>query len=156
MLALHGAGGGERWLTDANDLAQQAIALFWDAERGLFYDTGGDQETLIVRPRDVTDNALPSGHSMMADVLTRLAVIAGNDEYRAIAAQSLRGVRGIMEQFPTGAGHWLCALDGYLSESVEAVIVADSSRAATPMLRRLASVYRPGAIAVFMQDGDAD
>ena len=155
LLTLHAAGGGERWLSEANDLAQQAIALFWDAERGLFYDTGGDQESLIVRPRDVTDNALPSGHSMMADVLTRLAVITGDGEYRAIATQSLRGVRGIMEQFPTGAGHWLCALDGYLSESVEAVIVADSSRAATPMLRRLASTYRPGAVAVFMRDADS-
>ena len=154
LLALHGAGGGGRWLTEANELAQQAIALFWDADRGMFYDTGDDQESLVVRPRDVTDNALPSGHSMMADVLTRLAIITGNDEYRAIAAQALRGVRGIMEQFPTGAGHWLCALDGYLSESKEAVIVADSARAATPMLRRLASAYQPNAVVVSTRGAD--
>ena len=91
-----------------------------------FYDTGSDQEALIVRPRDVTDNAHPSGHSMMTDVLIRLATITGNSDFRTMAGQSLQWcARGIMEQFPTGAGHWLCALDSYLADSKEAVVVTD-------------------------------
>ena len=149
LLVLHSADGDPRWIIEADVLARKAVELFWDPLRSQFYDTGSDQEELIVRPRDVTDNAHPSGHSMMADVLTRLSTITGNSDYKTMAAQSLRGVRGIMEQFPTGAGHWLCALDSYLSESKEAVIVTDhGGHPAVPMLRRLASTYQPSAIVV--------
>ena len=155
LLVLHSADGDLRWIIEAHELARRAVDLFWDPLRGQFYDTGTDQESLIVRPRDVTDNALPSGHSMMADVLSRLATITGNTEFRTMAGQSLRGVRGIMEQFPTGAGHWLCALDSYLADSKEAVIVTEGeARRAIPMLRRLASVYQPSAVVVTKSASD--
>ena len=149
LLVLHSADGDSKWIIEAERLARRAIDLFWDSFRGQFYDTGTDQESLIVRPRDVTDNALPSGHSMMADVLSRLSIVTGSADFRTLAGQSLRGVRGIMEQFPTGAGHWLCALDSYLSDSKEAVIVTDDvSGSPIPMLRRLASAYQPSAVIV--------
>ena len=149
LLVLHSADGDPRWLIEAENLARSAIGLFWDSFRGQFYDTGTDQEALIVRPRDVTDNALPSGHSMMSDVLSRLSTITGNSDLRTVAGKSLRGVRGIMEQFPTGAGHWLCALDSYLADSKEAVVITDSDpRDALTMLRSLASVYQPSAVVV--------
>jgi uncharacterized protein YyaL (SSP411 family) len=149
LLILHSADGDLRWIIEADELARNAVDLFWDPLRGQFYDTGTDQEALIVRPRDVTDNALPSGHSKMADVLTRLATITGNADFRTIAGKSLRGVRGIMEQFPTGAGHWLSALDSYLSDSKEVVIVTDEvTGSPLPMLRRLASDYQPSAAIV--------
>ena len=151
FLTLHSADGDPRWLIEAESLARSAVDLFWDPLRGQFYDTGSDQEALIVRPRDVTDNAHPSGHSMMTDVLIRLATITGDSVFRTMAGQSLRGVRGIMEQFPTGAGHWLCALDSYLADSREVVVVAEGGReAALPMLRRLASVFEPSAVRVAM------
>ena len=155
LLVLHSADGDSRWIIEAEHLARRAIDLFWDSFRGQFYDTGTDQESLIVRPRDVTDNALPSGHSMMADVLSRLSIVTGSADFRTLAGQSLRGVRGIMEQFPTGAGHWLCALDSYLSDFKEAVIVTDDvSGSPLPMLRRLASTYQPSAIIVAKSDND--
>ena len=151
LLVLHSADGDPRWLLEAESLVRNAVDLFWDPLRGQFYDTGSDQEALIVRPRDVTDNAHPSGHSMMTDVLIRLATITGNSDFRTMAGQSLRGVRGIMEQFPTGAGHWLCALDSYLADSKEAVVVTDGDHTeATLMLRRLASVFEPSAVRVAM------
>ena len=151
LLVLHSADGDPTWLLEAESLARNAVDLFWDPLRGQFYDTGSDQEALIVRPRDVTDNAHPSGHSMMTDVLLRLSTITGNSDFRTMAAQSLRGVRGIMEQFPTGAGHWLCALDSYLADSKEAVVVADGDHTeATPMLRLLASRFEPSAVRVAM------
>ncbi len=155
LLYLHRADGDTKWLIEANTLAKETVELFWDPIEQQFYDTGSDQETLIVRPRDVTDNALPSGHSMIANALGQLAVITGNDEFRSIAAISLRSVRGIMEQFPTGAGHWLCALDSYLSQSTEVVIITASNTSdATPMLRMLASGFHPDAAVAVRADSD--
>ena len=155
LLALHAADGDLRWLIEAEKLTRQAVALFWDPLQSRFYDTGSDQESLIIRPRDVTDNALPSGHSMMTGVLARLAIITGDGDLRTMASDSLRSVRDIMIQFPTGAGHWLSVLDFYLSDHKEAVIITPTTSAVIPaqegihpsqtspteMLRRLASTH---------------
>ena len=147
LIALHAADGDIRWLTEAEALARRATNLFWDPLQARFFDTGGDQESLIIRPRDVMDNALPSGHSMMTETLIRLSILTGDDDMRAKASASLRSARDIMAQFPTGAGHWLCALDLYLSESREVVVIAEpGSEGLSDMLRRLASRYTPGLI----------
>ncbi len=127
LLALHAADGDLRWLIEAEKLTRQAVALFWDPLQSRFYDTGSDQENLIIRPRDVTDNALPSGHSMMTGVLIRLSIITGDADLRTMASDSLRSVRDIMLQFPTGAGHWLSVLDFYLSDHKEAVIITPTA-----------------------------
>ena len=162
LLALHSADGDLRWLTEAEKLTRQAVALFWDPLQSRFYDTGSDQESLIIRPRDVTDNALPSGHSMMTGVLIRLAIITGDGDLRTMASDSLRSVRDIMIQFPTGAGHWLSVLDFYLSDQKEVVIITPAAKPASPLvipakarihtpielLHRLASTYQTSAVIV--------
>ena len=152
LLTLHRADGDTALLLEAERLARRAVALFWDAAGERFYDTGGDQETLIARPRDVTDNALPSGHSMMADALLRLAAITGEIDLRAMAASSLRSARPVMVQFPTAAGNWLNALDAYLSDSREVAIIAGDDGGdgadAQPMLSRLGREYLGSAVVV--------
>ena len=166
LLALHSSDGDLCWLIEAEKLARQAVALFWDPLQNRFYDTGGDQESLIIRPRDVTDNALPSGHSMMTGVLIRLSIITGDSELRTMASDSLRSVRDIMIQFPTGAGHWLSVLDFYLSDHKEAVIITPPTPTVIPakagihtptdMLRRLASSYHTSAVVVSAPQDAAD
>ena len=114
--------------------------LFWDESSGQFYDTGRDHEELILRPKDLTDNAIPSGNSMAVSVLLRLAVIAGDSDLERKAVTALRSVRAIMERAPAGAGHWLGALDFYLSAVREIVIVGNGE---VPKARALAAeVYR--------------
>ena len=149
LLALHAADGDMRWLLESEKLARHAVSLFWNPIENRFYDTGSDQQNLIIRPRDVTDNALPSGHSMITGVLNRLSIITGDADLQTIAADSLRSVRDIMLQFPTGAGHWLSVLDLYLSDHKEAVIVtAPNGDGPREMLNRLASTYQASVIVV--------
>ena len=156
LLALHASDGDPRWLVDAERLTRQAVTLFWDPLQARFYDTGSDQQNLIIRPRDVTDNALPSGHSMMTGVLARLAIITGDGDLRAMASDTLRSVRDIMLQFPTGAGHWLSTLDFYLSPQKEIVIItAPDSDGPDEMLKRLATTYHTNAIIVSADESTA-
>jgi uncharacterized protein len=58
------------------------IEEFWDDEDGGFFFTGKSHETLIVRAKDYFDNATPSGKSVAAEVLLRLALLTDNADYR--------------------------------------------------------------------------
>jgi uncharacterized protein YyaL (SSP411 family) len=47
---------------------------FHDAANGGFFQTGIDHEQLVARRKDFVDNAIPSGNSLAAETLLRLAV----------------------------------------------------------------------------------
>ena len=123
LLALYEATFDLRWLDEAVTLADSMIELFWDEGIGGFYDTGSDHETLVVRPRDVFDNAQPCGGSVASDVLLRLAVFTGKSDYSAKAAVPLRSLHQAMSQSPGGTGHWLSALDFYVSPPKEIAVI---------------------------------
>ena len=140
LLLLHEATFGERWLDAALELGGSMVDLFWDDASQQFYDTGSDHEELVIRPRDLTDNAAPAGSSMAVSVLLRLAVLTGDSAYNSKAATSLRSANAVMQRFPTAAGHWLGALDFYLSKVKEVVIVGEPDSQATGDL--VGQVYR--------------
>ena len=128
------------WLEEARSLADAMLDLFWEEGRGTFYDTARDHETLIVRPRDIFDNAMPCGSSTATLALLRLGALTGQDAYRSAAVRALRSVRGLLAQHPAGFGHWLCALDFYLSTPKEIAIVGPRDDAGTAAL--LAAAHR--------------
>ena len=134
LVALYEATFEPRWLAEAIGLVDSMIELFWDDQVGGFYDTGTDHEELVIRPRDIFDNAQPCGGSVASDVLLRLAVITGNDEYSAKAATPLRSLHQLMAQSPGGTGHWLAALDFYLSTPKEIAIIGPRDDPATQSL----------------------
>ena len=76
LLALYEATFDERWFVDARGLTDTILDHFVDPVGG-FFDTADDHEALITRPKDVQDNAIPSGGSMAASVLLRLAALTG-------------------------------------------------------------------------------
>ncbi len=134
LLALYEATFDLRWLEEAVTLADSMIELFWDEGIGGFYDTGSDHETLVVRPRDVFDNAQPCGGSVASDVLLRLAVFTGKSDYSAKAAVPLRSLHQAMSQSPGGTGHWLSALDFYVSPPKEIAVIGPRDDPATQAL----------------------
>jgi hypothetical protein len=125
-----------RWFERARALADDLIRLFLDEERGGFFQTGIDAERLVVRPKELSDNAVPSGNSLAAEVLQRLAHLTGEVAYERAAIDALRLVRDAMAGAPSGFGHALGALDLYLSNAKEVAIVGDP---AAPPTRALAA-----------------
>jgi uncharacterized protein len=114
-----------RWFEEARALADELLRLFWDRERGGFFQTGSDGEALVIRPKELFDNALPSGNSAAADVLHRLALLTGEDEYERAGVSALRIVRDQMAALPTGFGYALSALDLYVSRVPEVAVIGD-------------------------------
>jgi uncharacterized protein YyaL (SSP411 family) len=119
--------GEAEWLDLSRVMTEQAIARFHDAGSGLFFDTPDDHETLITRPRDITDNALPAGHSLMAELLLRLAVIDDRSDLRVLAEPMVHGLADAMSQYPAGFGHLLGVADLLVHGAVEVVITGDAS-----------------------------
>lgn len=140
LIGVHEATFQPDWLRKAIDLAHEMVDLFWDEGEGLFFDTGPSHETLVVRPREVFDNATPCGSSMATEVLLRLSFITGDAKMRQVAAQALRSVRELMVRAPAAMGNWLCALDLYLSEPKEVAVIGARDDEATAKL--LAVIYK--------------
>jgi uncharacterized protein len=125
LLALYEATFDERWFMEARALADTMIALFWDEREGGFYFTSNDHEQLIARAKESYDNATPSGNSVAAHVLQRLALFTNEPSYREYAEKTLKLLANQIARFPNAFGHLLCALDLYLSRAHEIAIIGD-------------------------------
>ena len=146
LLALYETTFDERWFSIARGLADQILARFEDPAGG-FFDTAVDHETLITRPKDPQDNAVPSGGAMATTVLLRLAAWTGEGRYREAAERALGTVAPFLVRYPTGFAQWLVAAAFAASDVVEVAVVGEPAEAATQEL--LAPVWgrggRPGA-----------
>ena len=140
FLALYEATFRQEWLDRAVALTNRMISLFWDEGVGGFYDTGSEHESLVTRPRDVFDNAQPCGGSVASEVLLKLAIITGDEDYNLKASQPLRALSRLMTQAPGGAAYWLGVLDFYVSMPREIAVVGDLENEDTGALRD--AIYR--------------
>jgi uncharacterized protein YyaL (SSP411 family) len=141
LVALYEATFEPRWLAAAVELSEAMLREFADAENGGFFDTSVDHETLIARPKDVFDNATPSGNSVAADVLLRLALLTDRDEFRDAAEGVLRLLAEPMARYPLGFARALDALDFWLDQPREVAIVGAPHADDTRALRR--AVFEP-------------
>ncbi|MDX2163149.1 MAG: thioredoxin domain-containing protein [bacterium] len=148
----------ERYFTEARALADRALAHFRAADGG-FFDTSDTHETLIVRPRSLQDNAVPSGNAMFARVLIRLMAYTGESAYEEAARRTLNPLANAMREYPQAFGEGLNAIDALVTGIAEIALVG--SPAADDMqllLRALYAAYRPNvitALAAANVDGEA-
>lgn len=144
LLELYQVSGEKRYFTEARRLAEMMITEFWDAENGGFFFTSNDHEELIVRNKDFNDNATPSGNSVAADVLLKLAKFTGEEKYERFATTVLRLMSGQIRRFPNGFGRALATLEFALGETKEVALVGEDVSQLTAELWR---EYRPLKVA---------
>jgi len=125
LLELHVATGELRWLEEAHRLARLAVELFGDDERGGFFLADRERDPLVARSKPLDDHPLPSGNSMLAHVLLRLARIYGDEELERRAVAVFRLLRPALERAPSAFGWSLCALGLWFSPPRELAIVGD-------------------------------
>ncbi len=153
LLSLYETTFDARWYLAAQELADQMI-LHFAAPGGGFYDTSDDHEPLVVRPRDVQDNATPSGSSMAATALLRLGALSGEGRYTEHAEAAIRQAAPYLAQHPTAFAQWLAALAFMLNHPAEVAIVGDAAGADTRALLAEANRgYRPFQVLALNPDG---
>jgi uncharacterized protein YyaL (SSP411 family) len=130
------------------------IAQFGDDAGAGFFDTSADHEALLTRPKDLYDNATPSGNSVAAETLLRLAEFTGEHGYRQRAQRLLAGLSGAMARHPTAFGHLLCALDFYLTPTKEIALAGDPNAGDTRALARtIFGRYLPNKVVALRPPG---
>ena len=141
-LALYELTFDPRWLTQARALGDAVIASFWDTSTNAFFDTAHDHEQLITRPRDVTDNATPSGTSLAVELLLRLAELYRDAELSRPAMWTLETLAAPLAQHGIAFGHLLGAADLAIHGATEVAIAGD------PCVRRIPGAGRGGVAAL--------
>jgi uncharacterized protein YyaL (SSP411 family) len=110
-----------RWRSDVLNwllsLADRLLDSFEDPERGGFFFTSDDHETLIHRPKSLADESTPSGNGVAALVLLRLGQLVGERRYTEAAERALKAAVPVVRQYPHGHGALLAALAEWLSPS---------------------------------------
>ncbi|HET7187201.1 MAG TPA: thioredoxin domain-containing protein [Gemmatimonadaceae bacterium] len=136
-----------KWLERAHRLADAIMARFWDDDAQAFFDTAADAERLVTRPRDVTDNALPSGSSLAVELLLLLGDLYANGEYTTRATYVLETLVEPMARYPTAFGHALGAADIAVRGAIEVAIAGDPGDGAFGSLaRQVANRYVPSLV----------
>ena len=147
LLELYQCDFDPRWFSAAVELADEMIERFRDAEHGGFYDTPTTASGLLLRPRDLQDNATPSGNALACEALLKLAGLSENGTYRDLGEAALRMVSGQALQYPTAFARWLTAADFALSRVKQIALIGDSSDAVyMDMLGHLRRSFRPHAL----------
>ena len=150
LYELHVATGEARWLRESLRLTRLAVEFFGDDGRGGFFHTPADGEQLVSRKKELDDHPTPSGNSMLAYVLLRLARIFGDDEFERRAVGVFRLAEPLLSRAPSAFGHLLCALDLHFSPPRELAIVGPSD---SEVARAALAPFDPNAVVAF---GPAD
>ena len=124
-LAIYELTFDRTWLDRARASSDAMVRWFWDDAAGVFYDTASDQEQLITRPREVTDNATPSGTSLAAELLVRIAELLHDVDARRRATWIVETLAPAVARYPSAFGHLLGVADMLVHGAVELAIVGD-------------------------------
>ena len=149
LIELFQVSGEVKYLKEAKRLADVLITEFWDEDGGAFFFTANNHEELIVRTKDFYDNATPSGNSVAADVLLKLAHLVGDEKYERFAVTVLRLVSPQIRRYPNAFGRVLSALEFYLNPTKEIVILGDKGN---ELEREVWREYLPNKVVVIAEN----
>jgi uncharacterized protein YyaL (SSP411 family) len=152
LLSLYQTDPNPYWFSTSLQLLEEMLQHFPDTAGG-FYDTRDDHDFLIVRPKDLQDNATPSGNSLAALALLQLSAYAGRSDLRLDAERMLCSIQDVAVRYPTAFANWLCALDFALHPVYEVAILGSGQDKRTHALSNtLWRHYRPNLISARADD----
>jgi uncharacterized protein YyaL (SSP411 family) len=154
-LALYELTFDRAWLDRARRLADEILARFWDDEAQALFDTASDAERLVTRPRDVTDNATPSGTSLAIELLLKLGDLFSDARYQERGRYLLETLAEPMARYPVAFGHALGAADLAVRGAIEVALAGDADDARHEALAQVAAArYLPSLVLAGGADAD--
>ncbi len=143
-----------RWIEAAIQLTGTQLAQFEDQENGGFFSTAAGASELVMRMKDDYDGAEPSGNSVAALNLLRLAQFTGRAAYRESAERTLRAFAGRMADAALAVPQMLVAYAFSIATPKQIVIVGRKDAEDTRrFLREVNRRFLPNKI-VLLVDGN--
>ena len=98
------------FLQNAISRANQMVEYFEDKEQGGYFMTASDGEQLIARPKETYDGAIPSGNSVAAMVLQRLASLTGERKWQEAAQRQMQFLTDKISDYPASSCFGMLAM----------------------------------------------
>jgi uncharacterized protein YyaL (SSP411 family) len=155
LLDLYEAGFDVRWLKFAIELQQTQDRIFLDQKNGGYFNTSGEDKSVLLRMKEDNDGAEPSSNSVAALNLLRLAQLREAKEYRERGEKTIRAFGEILGRAPTALPQMLVAFDYSLGKPRQIVIAGEKDKADTKkFLSELRAHYLPGAMLILADQGE--
>ncbi len=155
LLALYQTTFDEQYFSAARELMDTVLTHFRDPADGGFFDTADDHPELVVRPKNLQDNATPSGNAVAVRTLLLLAAYTGDDRYFEPAAAALGALQPVMQRYPLGFGHWLGTATLIEAGVQEIALVGDVRHPEmAKMLSAVQKPYRPFQVVALSSGGE--
>ncbi|SHN84781.1 hypothetical protein SAMN02745215_04278 [Desulfitobacterium chlororespirans DSM 11544] len=122
LIELYQASGKKEYLEFALKLQREQDELFWDGAKSGYFLTGRDAEELLIRPKEIYDGATPSGNSISALNLIRLARFTGDGDLEERAYEQINAFKATLSTYPSGYSAFLQAIQFALQESREIIL----------------------------------
>ena len=156
LLELYEADFNPQILKEAVSLNEMMLELFWDEIEGGFFLTPYDGESLLIRPKEIYDGALPSGNSIALGNLLRLERLTANRELGLKAKLLIQAFSKPLKEVPSGYTQFLANLYFSLKPTTEIIIVGDPRAKDTrEMLAIIGNTFSPNTVTI-VKDSSAD
>ena len=137
----------QRWVEAARRIAGLDDRVVWDEDKGFFSTTAKDCGAATNRPREATDNAIPSGTSLAVELLLHLAELQHDADFRRRASFTLETLAEPAAKFPSAFGHLLGSMDMELNRAVQIALIGNTNDSDFQALERVvAEQYVPSLV----------
>jgi uncharacterized protein YyaL (SSP411 family) len=152
-MTLYQVQGTESWLDAAFEILDCALDRFADPDQfGKFFDVASDISTPLHRPRDVIDNATPSGGAAMASALLTASALTDGQRstlYRSKAEAAVNSVGELIAEHPRFTGHWLATAEAMLTGPLQVAIIGEDDQERHDLLTRARMKVPGGGVVVW-------
>jgi uncharacterized protein len=153
LLDLYAASHDPARLRTAMELTEKMIELFGD-EKGGFYDTP-ESAKLLTRMKAAYDGAEPSGNSVAAMNLLRLAGLTGKKQWAELATKCIESFGKTLASYPLAMPLMLSAMDFQMDKPRQIVIAGERNNSDTRnLLREVHSRYLPNTVLLLADGGE--
>ncbi|MBN1471568.1 MAG: thioredoxin domain-containing protein, partial [Syntrophaceae bacterium] len=149
LLELYEATFQATYLQKALDYNNDLFCNFLDKKNGGLFFTSSEAESLLTRPKELHDGAIPSGNSVAFINTLRIFRITGNAEAEKQANNICRIFRAHADAMPTAFTQFLCGLDFAIGPSSEVIITGDMDKPDTKaLLSALRKHFAPNKVVI--------
>jgi uncharacterized protein len=150
LIQLQEVTGNTDYLEKAKMVAEHLVQNFNDPATDFFFYTNTNQKDVVVRKKEVHDGAQPSGNSITADNLYRLALYFDKSDWKEKSVRMINSLGNAIVRYPTSFGSWACLLMENTFGTNEIAIISNESQ---HILTQVLNEYIPHKIIMSAKDG---